>query len=113
MISLILNFVRLFQAVGRSWSQPEFRATLVLAGVTLLSGTVFYHNVEGWGWLDSLYFSTTTISTVGFGDLSPQTQVGKFFTIVYIFVGVGVFVALFSLFAKVLIRPDHHTDDHQ
>jgi hypothetical protein len=39
--------------------------------------------------IDALYFSVTTVSTVGLGDLSPQTDIGKLFTVVYIFVGVA------------------------
>ncbi|WP_082649355.1 ion channel [Ruegeria atlantica] len=31
----------------------------------LASGTIFYSQVEGWTLIDSLYFSATTISTVG------------------------------------------------
>lgn len=30
--------------------------------------TVFYHVQEGWRWIDTLYFSVITISTVGYGD---------------------------------------------
>jgi hypothetical protein len=45
----------------------------------------------------------TTISTVGLGDLSPKTAIGKLFTVVYIFVGVGVFVTLFAQFARALL----------
>jgi voltage-gated potassium channel len=70
----------------------------------LLSGTIFYRSVEGWSWIDALYFSVTTISTVGFGDLAPRTDIGKLFTVVYIFVGVGVFVALFAQFARSLVK---------
>lgn len=107
MVGLFLNIVRLLKAIARSWRVPRFRAGLVLALLILLSGTVFYHGVEGWSWIDALYFSATTISTVGLGDLAPQTELGKLFTVVYIFVGVGVFVALFAQFARALLKdPD-------
>jgi voltage-gated potassium channel len=46
--------------------------------------------VEGFGWIDAFYFSATTLTTVGYGDLSPQTDFGKIFTTVYIFVGIGI-----------------------
>jgi len=104
MLSFALNVLRLLKAIVRSWSSPDFRAGIGLAFLILLSGTVFYRSVEGWSWTDALYFSVTTISTVGLGDLSPRTDFGKLFTVVYIFVGVGVFVALFTQFARALIK---------
>ena len=104
MISLFLNAYRLLKAIHRSWDDPRFRGGLLLCAVILVSGTVFYSSVEGWHWVDALYFSTTTLSTVGFGDLAPVTRIGKIFTVIYIFVGVGVFVALFAQFAKVLLE---------
>lgn len=104
MISFFLNALRLLKAIFRSWNDPEFRGGLVLCLVILVSGTVFYARVEGWHWLDALYFSTSTLSTVGYGDLSPETRIGKIFTVIYIFVGVGMFVALFAQFAKVLLK---------
>lgn len=104
MVALGLNLLRLLRAIIRSWSIPDFRAGLVLTMLILLSGTVFYRGVEGWSWTDALYFSATTVSTVGIGDLSPQTDLGKLFTVVYIFVGVGVFVLLVTQFARALIH---------
>jgi len=56
-------------------------------------GTIVYHNLEGWGWVDSLYFSMITLTTVGYGDFSPQTNGGKIFTIIYIIVGVGIILS--------------------
>lgn len=111
MISFGLTILRLLKAIYRSWRQPHFRAGLALVIAILLSGTLFYRSVEGWSWTDALYFSVTTMSTVGLGDLSPQTQLGKLFTVIYIFVGVGVFVALFAQFAKALLRLDVDQED--
>jgi voltage-gated potassium channel len=94
MLSFALTFIRLARALGRSMQDPEFRALLLLFGVLLFSGTMFYSNVEGWSLLDSLYFSVATLSTVGYGDFAPRTDFGKIFTIIYLLVGVGVFAAL-------------------
>ena len=52
------------------------------------------------GWIDCLYFSTTTMTTVGYGDLTPHTDAGKMFTIVYIFLGVGIVLYTVSLLAS-------------
>jgi voltage-gated potassium channel len=106
MFAFAINMIRLLKAIARSWNVPNFRAGLGLAVLILLSGTIFYRSVEGWSWIDALYFSVTTISTVGFGDLAPRTDIGKLFTVVYIFVGVGVFVALFAQFARALVKQE-------
>lgn len=110
MIALYLSAFRLMQAIVRSWKDPHFRGGLVLCIAMLASGTIFYSRVEGWHWIDALYFSATTLSTVGLGDLAPVTQTGKIFTVLYIFVGVGLFVALFSQFARALLRNSKDDD---
>jgi Ion channel len=106
MISAVVNLIRLLKAIKRSWDTPLFRSAFLLAGMILLSGTIFYHSVEGWSWIDSFYFSVTTASTVGQGDLAPKTDAGKLFTTLYIFVGVGVFFVLFALLAKALLKAE-------
>ncbi len=99
MTSLLLTLLRFFRGVRAAWSIPDFRSVLVLVALTLASGTIFFHGVEGWGWIDAFYFSVTTMSTVGYGDLAPKTDFGKLFTTLYIVVSVGLFVALISFLA--------------
>lgn len=55
-------------------------------------GSVFYHLVEKWNWLDSIYFTVITLATVGYGDFAPKTAPGKVFTIFYVFIGIGIFI---------------------
>lgn len=65
----------------------------VLVGFTILilaTGTVVYHIVEKFSWLNAYYFSVTTLATVGYGDLTPHTAFGKIFTTFYILAGVGI-----------------------
>ncbi len=83
---------------------PGVRLLIGLTAFVILGGAPFYMTVEGWGFVDSLYFATVTISTVGYGDLSPETAFGRLFTIGYIVVGIGLFVALASAIADHLIR---------
>jgi voltage-gated potassium channel Kch len=79
---------------------PEGRGVMLAACGTLAAGAVFYRAVEGWGWLDSLYFSTVTLATVGYGDLAPATDVGRLFTILYLFVGLGILAEFIRLASR-------------
>ncbi len=90
---------RLWQAIRRGWSDPVFRSLLVMTVTLLLGGAWLFHRVEGWTYFQSLYFSVITLTTVGYGDFSPATFVGRLFTMFYVLIGVGIIVALISRIA--------------
>jgi voltage-gated potassium channel len=91
----------------------QFKAHTViipLVGILVL-GTVFFHLVEGWNWLDSYFFTVITISTVGYGTLVPLTALGKIGATVFIFVGLGVFVVAIQQFAQYhMQKRQEHTE---
>ena len=101
MIGLVVMLRRFLRAIRDAWrSDQAFRMLLALVVSLLVSGTTFFTLVEGWSVLDSFYFSVTTLTTVGFGDPAPATAAGKIFTIVYIFVGLGVIGGFINVLAK-------------
>lgn len=73
-----------------------YRVLLALTVLTLATGTVVYHYVEHFKWLDSYYFSVVTLATVGYGDFVPHTNFGKLFTTFYIFIGVGIITSFIT-----------------
>lgn len=79
-----------FQILWTFLKDKEYRDLLFTTSLTLAFGSTVYHYVEGWSWIDSLYFSIITLTTIGYGDFSPQTQAGKLFTIFYIVLGIGI-----------------------
>ena len=90
MPAFFILIYRFFRSIWDGLKDKEFRALFFWVLGILAMGTWFYARVEHWSALDALYFSVTTLTTVGLGDLSPQTDAGKIFTILYIFVGIGV-----------------------
>ena len=107
MTILLTTFAAMTAFIRELWSlfkKPKYRAILVWLGGILLVGTVFYHLVEGWSWLDSFYFSVITLSTVGYGDFSPTMAISKLFTVVYIFLGISIFVSFASMLTKERVR---------
>jgi voltage-gated potassium channel len=91
---------RLAGAVRRGWGEPEFRGLLYLVSVVVGSGTLVYHVSEGWGWIDSLYFTVITLTTIGYGDLSPSKPGTKLFTVVLVLVGIGLLVSFIERVAR-------------
>jgi voltage-gated potassium channel len=67
-------------------------------------GTAGFALVEDMPWIDALYMTVITLSTVGFGEVQPLTQAGKLFTIGLITVGVGSAFYLLSTVAQVVIE---------
>jgi voltage-gated potassium channel len=101
MIQFFITTLRLVRSVASAYRRdPQFRSLVFLVLVTLLGGTLFYSTVEGWSVVDALYFSVTTLTTVGLGDLAPKTTLGKIFTVIYIFAGLSIIVGFIETVAK-------------
>ena len=107
MLSFILTIRQFVRAIRYAWKDPTFRFLGLLTGLVLGAGTLFYHGVEGWRWLDSLYFCVMTLATVGYGDFTPTTDIGKIFAMVYVFIGIGLLIAVFTRLAEALIAAQH------
>lgn len=81
-------------------------------GVTLsisTSGAVALFAVEPQTvarWEDALWWSTVTMTTVGYGDISPQTTSGRLIAVVLMLTSVGVFSYLAGLMATALFDPE-------
>ncbi len=88
---MVMVFYRYVRAM---WRRESTRG-LVLASLSAIGvGTVFYRYVEDLSWTDSWYFTVVTLTTVGYGDISPQTGFGKMFTSFYLLLGVGLIVSM-------------------
>ncbi|NND94183.1 MAG: two pore domain potassium channel family protein [Flavobacteriales bacterium] len=74
----------------------HYRNLLLTSTMIITVGTIVYHYTEGWSWVDSLYFSVVTLTTIGYGDFSPQTSAGKIFTIFYIILGLGMILGFIN-----------------
>ncbi len=77
-----------------------FLALLGLLGV----GTVAYHYMEHWSWVTSFYFSVCTLTTVGYGDFYPTSDLSRLFTAIYVLVGVGIAFASLTILGAAYLR---------
>ena len=76
-------------------TRKSFQASMILIAAVITVGTLGYSILEGWGFLDSLYMTVITITTIGFKEVHDMGEGGRLFTVVLIFFSVGaVFYAL-------------------
>lgn len=80
------------------------RKGLVGIALVLIFGTAGYSYIEGWDWLDSFYMTVITISTVGHTEVHPLSDIGRLFTTLLIFTGVGVMAYCLTRVAEFLFQ---------
>jgi voltage-gated potassium channel len=66
----------------------KIQIALLGLSILLLGGSIGFMALEGMGFLDSLYMTVITLSSVGFGEVKPLDPKGKVFVIFLIFFGV-------------------------
>ena len=71
-------------------SRARIRIVLLAVLAAIAFGTLTFHLLEGWSILDSLYVTAQTVTTVGFGDITPRTALGRIFATFFMIVGVGI-----------------------
>ena len=66
------------------------QGALFFMGGVVATGVIGYHVLEGYTWLEALYMTVMTLSTVGFREVRPLGPTGQIFTILLIIAGLGV-----------------------
>jgi len=79
-------------------------ALVVAIAIDLISAMLFYifeHNAqEGLTFFDCIYWATITMSTIGYGDITPHSIEGKTLAIFTSVAGVASFTLLVSLLSE-------------
>lgn len=106
------NHVTMFQLLLRflktiSWRVRE-RRILIYAGVYLASlwivATILFHLCEQVSLFDAFYWSVTTTTTVGYGDIVARTAIGKIASIAVMLSGIGILGLLLASITDILIE---------
>lgn len=73
-------------------------------GLVFIAGTLWYGLVEKWDWLDAVYMTVITLTTVGYGETQSLDDRGKIFTIALILAGVITIGYIVNRFTEALIE---------
>jgi len=68
--------------------------------LTILFGTAGYMVIEHFNFLEALYMTVITISTVGFTEVRPLSESGRIFTIFLILINLGLFTYFVTLLTR-------------
>lgn len=71
---------------------------------TVFGGAVFISIVEKMKFVDALWWSFVTTTTVGYGDISPTTSLGRIIAVVLMIVGIGFIGMLTGTIATFFIK---------
>jgi voltage-gated potassium channel len=80
----------------------------VLIFLVIFIGTIGFHMIEGWSFLDCLYMTVITIFTVGFKEVQLLSPQGQIFTIFVILGGVGTAIFAFTKIAEIVFEGGIH-----
>ncbi len=105
MVSFFISFYRLLKIIITGIIRDsDFRFLFFFIIILLISSTLFYTNMEHWSIIDALYFSVMTMSTVGYGDLTPSTDISKIFTVIYACLSIGTFVSFTAKTVQIVMK---------
>ena len=92
----LLRLLRLARVAQRLFTQEGLRAAALLSALVAVVGGTGYSTLEPHtSPTEGVYWAITTMTTVGYGDVSPTTTGGKALALVIMLVGIG-FVAILT-----------------
>ncbi len=78
----------------------KFMGLIGIIGMLFVTGTVAYHNMEGWTYTDSFYYTGITLLTIGYGDFVPTHATSKIFTVFFGMAGVGMMLLFLTIVSQ-------------
>ena len=108
----IKNFINLIERVFNSRRLRTILGVLIICIVSF--GFVFYlvePQIKTFG--DGIWWALVTITTVGYGDITPDTALGRFIAGTLMFVGLGLIATVTAIVSAKFVQNyvDHHTND--
>jgi len=97
-------FPRVLKLYSSHKSFKNLLWAILTAVVIIIIGVIGYGRLLNLTPLDSMYFTVVTLGSVGYGDIYPNTPEAKAFTVLFIIVGVSVFIYAFSVINSMLFE---------
>ena len=93
--------------IGRTNSMKSIRhlkLCVLLLLLIIFIGVTGYMTIEHWGFLDALYMTVTTFTTVGYSEVHKVSDSGRMFTIFFIIIGVMYFLYIAGVIVQFMVE---------
>jgi len=74
-----------------------------LLGVAMI-GTAGFHYLEHWSWFDGFYMVLLTLTTIGYQEVHPLSETGRYFNVAIIISGVGLLFMILGALGQALLE---------
>jgi voltage-gated potassium channel len=82
----------------------RLKISLALFSLIISFGTLGYHMVEGMSYFEAFYMTLITVTTVGFSEIKPLSEMGRLITVIVIVTGISVGTYTLSQLVKIVIE---------
>lgn len=111
-MKILNNLLSLLSTVFNSRRLRTILGALIF--FVLLFGYIFYLTEDGvrtFG--DGIWWALVTVTTVGYGDITPATTLGRFVASALMFLGLGLIATVTAIVSAKFVQNfvDHHTND--
>lgn len=90
-IALFTNFIK----------ETHLDKLLTIVVITIISSSVAFYLIENISFIDSIWYVLVTLTTVGYGDVLPNSTTGKIIGIILILIGILVFSTLTAAISSI------------
>lgn len=101
----VFRLLRLTPLARVVFSLEGVRATVGLALLTAMVGGAGFAAEEGSSFGNGVYWAITTMTTVGYGDITPKTTEGKIIAVLVMLVGIGTATLVIGAVAQRFLAP--------
>jgi len=91
---------------------------IITAGLVVLVGTLVMYEIESKvpntqieTYLDSLWWCVSTVTTVGYGDIVPVSDLGRMVAMFYMFFGISMISILFFVITNTVYKRRYEKEE--